>query len=281
MRISYSTLSLWNSCPLKGHFKETLEVEDRVNAKAVFGTIIHMCLEDLNKGVSIENCIERFKDLWDNPDKIGSIIDFWPRNTTYGGLRDKGVEILNLYYDKVKWENRQILATEHKFLVPFGDHELKGVVDLLEVKKAGNGHRTLRICDYKTAGRQPTKIELFLNQQFTVYYYASLQPEFWMGNGPDYPGIPGGEDYFEAFKRINRKAIWVHLMNMKDIDAGPRDDDDFYRLYRLVTEIEKAQDAGVFVPNIGESCVWCPYTDPCGVPIPKELAEEALVTAEV
>jgi RecB family exonuclease len=164
-------------------------------------------------------------------------------------------------------------------LVPFGDHELTGFVDHIEIKKAGNGHRTLRIVDFKTNSKQPNMQALRLDIQFTVYVYAAMQPEFWMGNGPDFPPLPDGEAMYEIAQRLPVKAIWHHLWTGKEIYAGDRDDGDFMRLYRLATEIQKAMDADIFVPNIGEACIWCDYTEPCGIKVPTyEEAQRDMVS---
>lgn len=107
--------------------------------------------------------------------------------------------------------------------------------------------------------------------QFTVYAYASLQPEFWMGfeDDPKYPPMPNGEELYERFLDMPRKPIWYHLWTNKEILAGERDDDDFMRLYRLILEIVNAIEKEVFVPNIsGDSCTYCSFTDICKAVMP-------------
>jgi hypothetical protein len=170
-----------------------------------------------------------------------------------------------------------VLCSEHRFLVPMGDHELEGTVDHVEIKKAGNGHRTLRVVDFKTNSRQPTRVDLRLDIQFTVYMFAVMQPEFWMGNGAEFPGVIGGEDIYDVISRIPARGVWYHLWTAKEIDAGERDDGDFMRLYRLIHEIDKAVKADVYVPNISDACVWCDYTHNCNIEIPDRDKLEAEV----
>lgn len=258
MILRQSTLKIWMLCPLQAKFRTIERLPSRQNAKASFGSIIHYCLEAYNQGTEIDTCIQIFKDFWAEPDRLGVKPDYWPKYTSYGSLREKGIEILQLYHDKNKWENRQVLASEHSFLVPFGDHQLQGSVDHVEVKKAGNGRRTLRIVDFKTTSKAPTIVQLRLDQQFTVYIYASLQKEFWVGNGAEYPGIVDGERLYEELQDVPRRGVWYHLMTNKELNAGPRDDGDFMRLYRSACEIQKAVERDVYVPSIsGESCTWC------------------------
>lgn len=275
MRLSASRLKTWGRCSLQAKFQYVDRLPQRQNAKASFGTIIHKCLESYHNGNDIEKCVEMFREYWEHPEILGVEPDYWPKFTSYGSLREKGVEILREYHEKNKWEHRTTLASEHPFLVPFGDHELTGFVDFLELKKAGNGKRTLRIIDFKTASRVPTKLQLRMDIQFTVYQYASEQPEFFMGNGPDFPGMPNGEQLFEDMQRVPRKVIWYDAMNNKEISAGDRDETDYMILYRTAKEIERAEKAQVYVPKIGEECIFCPYTKECGITIPTYEEVEA------
>jgi CRISPR/Cas system-associated exonuclease Cas4 (RecB family) len=271
MKVNASMVKTWMQCPLQARFKEIEKRESLKNAKASFGTCIHEALELYNNTGDHEAARARFNLTWENPDILGVTPDYWPRFTDFAGLRKKGLEILDKYHDTLKWESREIVATEHKFCVPIGDHHISGVVDLLEVKKTKGGKPALRVVDYKTNSKQPTKDALFMDIQFTTYVYASLQPEFWLGfeDDPKYPPMPNGEALMEHFEGMQRKAIWYHLWQNKEIVVGDRDDDDFMRLYRCITSIVEAIEKEVFVPNIsGDSCTWCSFTDLCKVVIP-------------
>lgn len=259
-------------------FREIDLLPRQQNAKASFGTVIHHCLEMLNNGAELEAALEAFKDLWHNPEKLGVAPDKWPKFTTYGGLRERGLGIIRDYHEMHKWGDREVLATEHHFLVPFGRHELEGSVDCLELRRSGKGKTLLIVNDYKTNTRKPTIAQLTANIQFTTYIYGSLQPEFWLGNGPDFPPIPNGEWLFQTLAQVPRRGMWTHLWSMSEVDAGDRDDDDFMRLYRACEEIERAIEHQVFVPCIsGDTCGLCDYAnDPCPVRVPtrEELAAE-------
>lgn len=258
-------------CSLQAKFKEIENIPYKSSGKAVFGSCIHEALERYNNGIPIEQVIDRFYDTWENPDKLGLTIDYWPRFTTYGGLRKKGKEILALYAEKNAWQKRTIIATEFRYCVPFGDHELSGIVDLVELKQSTKGKMALRIVDFKTSTKPPTLANLRLDIQFTSYIYASLQPEFWTGvpGSEKYVGLPDGEKLFDLYRDVPRRAIWFHLWTNKEIDAGDRDEMDFMRLYRCMNEIEKAVKADIYVPDIsGTNCTYCDFTDICPVTYP-------------
>lgn len=278
MRFRQSTLKTWMACALQARFAHIDKLPQKQNAKASFGTCIHHALAMFNETGDEEAAVEDFQHYWHNPEKLGVEPEVWPKFTTYGGLREQGIQIIRDYVEKLQWEQRTVVAVEHPFLVPFGDHELSGTVDLVEMRKNHKGQDVLRVVDYKTNTRQPTKGELAVNIQFTVYTYATLQREFWTGveGDPDHPPLFNGDFMFGAFSEVARRGIWYHLWTGKEIDAGTRADSDFMRMYRLCQEIARAVELEVYVPTIsGDSCTVCDYANgPCPVQIP-ERAERA------
>lgn len=259
------------TCPLQAHFHYDLHLPDTHNAKATFGNCIHHALDIYNTTQNLDLAIETFKKVWYDPSPLGiNEHGVWPRNTSYGSLRERGILVLQEFHERCKWDQRTVVGTEHKFLVPFGEHELTGAVDLIELRKSGNGKELLKIVDYKSSSYKPSKFDLLLDIQFTIYLYASMQKEFWVGNGPEYAGLPNGEWQFETLKDQPRRAIWYHLWTQQEIDAGGRTEEDFQRLYRLCCEVQRATEAEVFVPRIGEACTFCAYHEWCNIKIPTE-----------
>ena len=137
MRFSASSMQSWMNCPLQAKFKHIERRPSLQHAKASFGTCIHDALEMYNNGVDVDTCVERFKLTWENPEILDVVPDIWP---TYGAgfaaLRKKGIEMLRTYDRVNSYEDREVIGTEIEFLVPFGDHELKGFIDLLEIKRS-------------------------------------------------------------------------------------------------------------------------------------------------
>ncbi len=260
----------WISCPKQMHFKDILKIPEGQHAKTTYGTCIHDALETYNSDGDIKASIERFKETWENPSLLNAEITVWPPKTTWGELKMRGVQALEIFHENSKWETRTILATEHKFVVPFGDHVLSGIVDSLETMGPEKKPKELRVIDYKTSYKTPTHMELRFDIQFSIYLYASQQAEFW-------EGIKDGEEHFERLSGTQRRGVWYSLWNHKMTDVGVRTEEDMMRLYRVLLEIEKAVENEVYVPNLtGESCMWCSYTDYCAVVIPvRHVLDEA------
>jgi hypothetical protein len=266
-----SLLKTYMACPLQAKFASIDKLPGKAGSKATFGSCIHAGLEHYNKTGDVDTAIKIFIEGWENPATLNlPEVETWNKFTAYGSLRTRGVEILKAYHDRMKVEQRSVIVAEHRFLVPFGEHELTGTVDLVSVRKNHRGTQLLTIEDYKTQAKLPNISELALNIQFTVYLYALGQPEFWLGNGDKYPEVPNGEWYYEMFKNMPRRGIWVHLwQNAREMDAGGRDDEDYARLYRLCCEVARAVQFQVFVPHIGEACQLCDYAhSPCPVTPP-------------
>ncbi len=267
MRFSASRLSTWMSCPLKARFHYVDGLPGRTNAKAAFGSIIHNALMVYEQtGRSLEAAITAFLDGWDKVE-----VDYYPRFTTWEGLRDRGPRVLRDFDNRYRYDDAQVLALEHPFLVPIGDHELYGFVDRLELRKSGNGKTLLRVVDYKTNARKPFAPELTMNIQFTAYIYATFHRSFWEGieGSPEFRAIENGEWWFQTLTDVPRRGIWSGVWTGSEHDVGERTDEDFERMHRAMDEIAKAEAAGIYVPNIsGDSCGICDYVTQCRHAIP-------------
>lgn len=252
------------TCPLQAKFKYLDKLPSRQSAAASYGSCVHHALNIYNQTNDLDKALLAFIENWEHPEKLGVVPEDWPKGSSFGGYRQRGIDTLRGYAEHLRWDDRTVLATEHEFLVPFGEFELYGFIDLVELR--GD---ELNIVDYKTNRRQPNLQALQQNIQFTTYTYAAMQPEFWEGTAETPPVHNISPPDLEG---LRVRAIWYHLEKNKEIYAGPRGDQDFMRLYRACLEIKKALANDVFVPNIsGDSCVWCSYTEPCGVTItPKE-----------
>jgi CRISPR/Cas system-associated exonuclease Cas4 (RecB family) len=270
MRVSASMMSTWMKCPLQAKYRYVDRSPQRTSSAMVFGTCVHSAMEFFAEKRDRVEAVEWFLRCWDDPSTIGEKIEYWNKRQNFGSLRERGQLLLEGYFDRFEREDRRIIAVEHPFKVAIGDHEISGKVDLLEWRRSGRGKNQLRITDYKT-GKKPWKDALRNNIQFTAYYYASLQPEFWIGypGDPDNPGLPDGARLYEEFRHQPRQAIWWSLPTDEEIDAGERTDEDFKRMYLCIEEMSRAIEHEVFVPCIsGDTCTMCDFTQECGVVIP-------------
>lgn len=261
---------MWMDCPLKAKFHYVDGLSEPQNAYAAFGSVVHHCMEIYNETNDVEHAVEMFQEYWTHPERLGVEPEVWPKYTSFSKFMQDGITALRNFDDQYRFSERTVLATEHRFLVPFGRHKLTGAIDCLQISEDRRGS-VLEIVDYKTNRKRPFANNLRLNIQFSIYDLASRHRDFWFGSPSDpdnFPPMENGEFYWEMHRNLPRKNTWWGLLQGKEFDAGPRDEADFLRLYRVVNEVEKALEHNVFVPNIsGDSCTWCPYQEPCGLPI--------------
>lgn len=271
MRVSASMLSKWMTCPLQAKFHYIDKIPSRKTSAMVFGNVVHFALEHYHHHKDVDEAVEMFKKAWDDPSELDLNIEVWMRRTSAGSYREKGITLIRDFHERYSRESRTLLASEHPFKVPIGEHEITGYVDFLEVVKSGKGGQLLRIVDLKTGAKQPYFDALRNNIQFTIYDYASRQPEFWLGYPGDetFTGFPNGGEMWDKYRNAKRMGVWWHLSGDKEINVGEREQADFDRLYRVIDEVTRAIEHEVYVPNIsGDSCVWCDHTVECGLTIP-------------
>lgn len=260
MKFSASQLKTWQSCSLQAKFSYIDKKGRSTGSSALFGSCVHEALELLNKGVSLEDAEIYFLDNIQSREP-----DYWNRRTSLTGFKDKGVQMLRDYAAYQELNPADVIASEFRFMVDVGEHQVSGIVDAIELP---HDHSSLDVIDYKT-GRRPILDTLHLDIQMTIYQWASMRREFWTGypgQEDKYQGIENGEEFFEYFKDIPRKAYWFDLKTAEPIYVGDRTGRDFGRLYRLIEQVARAVEYDVYVPTLtGDTCTWCDHTDICPV----------------
>lgn len=274
MRFSPSRLKTWGKCQQQAKFAYIDKIPQKQNAAASYGSAVHLALELYNLSGDMEAAIRTFLYAWDHPEEFGIKPDIWPPRTNFSSYRERGVAVLREYEEIHKWSERTFIASELNFCVKFRDHEFTGIVDSLEYDPKTD---TVIIRDYKS-GFRPNGDNLRMDIQFSIYMYASTQPEFWMGNDTNlerYKGVENGEELYEKYRDSERSGIWYDLRNNKEYNVGPRTIRDYDRLELLCNSVERAYEKEVFVPSIsGDTCRICSYQDIC----PAYLSEEANVS---
>lgn len=259
MIIRQSTIKQFMACPLKYKFEAAGAQREQSSALS-FGSVIHACVEWMEINQDPRGAITMFETMWSNLETFSLAYDYLiPRNTHVGYL-DLGRKILRDHWYIEQSNPDVVLGREHFFVVPMGDHQLQGTADKVVLRKTPTGEYQVCIVDYKTSAKTPTRDYLRHDLQFTVYGYASTQPEFWAN-------IENGEQIFQSMKDAPRTGEWVHLRNSKRISAGTRNEIDYNRLRYAVDQIEASIQCGIFVPDIsGENCEYCEFRQRCGLP---------------
>ena len=243
-------------CPRQFYYQKVLKLGgDQTGSLAVLGSVWHFAVDVYEHyDHDIDLAKRTFVYYWDTPEAIGTHIDFWHKGTSKTNLRKRGIAMLQTYHELAPWRQGRLIGTEIEFLVPIGDHQLRGFIDKLWYRP---GQKRIEVIDFKTGSYVPKKLRH--NIQFSAYCYATMRPELW-------ENIPGFEDGYERFKGWKRSGWWYHARNNKMFNAGTRDVADYKRLRLAIEQLAGAVEHEVYPLDIsGENCGWCPYaTSVCG-----------------
>jgi hypothetical protein len=125
------------------------------NSAAAYGSVMHHALQVFEReravGVTFELALQKsldtFVHYW-HPTAIEAICepvptDGWLPTHSYGALLNRGIDALKKYADLMRYDDHELLATEHTFMVPIlgswdedlgQPHILAGAVDRLAVR---------------------------------------------------------------------------------------------------------------------------------------------------
>jgi len=264
MKVNPSLLKSFQSCAYKYKMaRDNPDVVELQSGAASYGTLVHKCIEMYLLGRPVEDCVDFFNTVWTEPGLMGIQPDYYPPRTSHGAYRTKGIAAIEGFHEEHRWSTREVLATEFRFCIPFGNHFISGIVDALEYDADTD---TLHIIDFKT-GYRPNADNLRFDIQFLSYVIAIRTKGFWCGYEPEiekYTGFPNGEELLARFVDSSVVASWYDLRNSKEYEVGEKTDRDVERLHLLCDQMEKAIERDVFVPTItGDSCRWCAYQEIC------------------
>lgn len=233
MRLSYSSISTYETCPAKYKFQYEDRLPTTSSPALSFGDALHRTLQRFHdRPVPVAPSLDELHEMLD---------DEWVED----GYRDPGEEalyrdharqILTEYHRTNADSFRIPAALEFRFTVEIEGVQLSGVIDRMD-RIPGGGYE---IVDYKTSRRLPPKAVVDRDLQLSVYYMAAK--EIW-GIEPErltlYYLLPG--ERMSTFRT-------------------PADADELRR--RIATVAERIA-AGKFEPRPNPLCDWCDFQQVC------------------
>jgi len=240
MRISYSTLDTYQTCPLKYKFQEIDKIKVPKSKEAFFGTIIHSTMKFIHTpsilSPSLEQALDYFSKLW-NSDVFGS-------EPEERAVFSQGVAIIQNYYRKNNPEDFNIVDLESRFQIDIGEndnkHVVSGIIDRID--KTENGYE---IIDYKTTKKMPAQEKVDNDIQLSIYLHAFLKR---------YPK--------EMDNLTNIKVSLYYLKHGVKLTAM-RTKEHLKESEQLLLDTIKIIESGKFDPIISPLCDWCGYQKYC------------------
>ena len=233
MRLSYSSINTYETCPAKFKFQYEDRVPQARSAALSFGDSLHRALYLFhNRPVPVPPSVGELHDMLEASWVSEGFGDASEEQT----YRDHGRQVLSLYHRENVDAYRIPAALEFRFTIEVEGVALSGVIDRMD-RIPGGGYE---IVDYKTNRRLPPQSRIDQDLQLSIYHMAAR--EIW-GIEPE------------------RLTLYYLLPGQRMTTVRtPADVDELRRRIAIVAE---RIEAGKFEARQNPLCDWCEYQALC------------------
>jgi len=258
LHISHSQIFTYLNCSLKYYFSY---VEGRMPehrpAAMLFGSAIHAAIARYYKGVLKKGKPEPlslyqdlFHDHWNWETEDTGIPITYKDGQNKENMLSEGQLLLKTFYENA--QPMEVFGVEEPYSSVLYDEEgnptdfkLIGIVDCIQRDKEGN----LIIIDNKTANRAYSKDKIEQDLQMTVYSYLAAATRL----------VPAKSE------TLHRFDVLLKLKKSPRMDRyyTTRSAADRKRLAKIINEVLRGIEAGVFFPNPSWMCSDCQYAQAC------------------
>jgi putative RecB family exonuclease len=233
VRLSYSSINTYETCPAKYRFQYEERLPTASSPALTFGDVLHRALFRFHdRPVPVAPSLEELQGFLD---------DEWSDE----GYRDPGEEslyrdharqVLTDYYRENSAQFRIPAALEFRFTIEVEGVALSGVIDRMD-RIPGGGYE---IIDYKTGRRLPPQARVDQDLQLSVYHLAAK--EIW-GIEPE------------------KLTLYFLLPGQRMTTTRTTADADALR--RRIATVSERIAAGKFEPRQNPLCDWCEFQARC------------------
>ncbi len=258
MRLSYTAVDTYQSCPLKYKFREIDRISEPKSKEAIFGTLIHSVLKYVHTPATLsptpDQALDYFSKGW-NSDAYDSELEERAAFT-------QGVEIIQKYFEKNRPADYTIVDLESRFAIEIGDdtsgkHIVSGVIDRID--KTQDGYE---IIDYKTARKMPSQDKVDHDLQLSIYLKAFLKR---------YPSEESNLDKITVSLYYLKHGVKLSSTRTKEqLDTVEEN------ILGVIAAIEEKK----FDPLFSPLCDWCGYQKICPLWKHKFSESQTLETKE-
>jgi RecB family exonuclease len=235
MRLSYSSIDTYETCPAKFKFQYEDRLPGKPSPALSFGDSLHQALFHWhNRPVPVPPPLEELHEILDGVWRRDGYTDQSQEHV----YKDHARQVLSFYHRENAAEYRIPAALEFRFSIEVEGVQINGTIDRLD-RIPGGGYE---IIDYKTNRRLPPMARVEKDLQLSIYYLAAR--EVW-GIDPE------------------RLTLYFLLPGQRmTTTRTPADADELRRRIAIVAE---RVDAGKFEPRENPLCGWCDYQHLCPV----------------
>jgi putative RecB family exonuclease len=233
IRLSYTSLSTYETCPAKFKFQYEDRVPTSPSAALSFGDSLHQALHRFHsRPVPIPPSLPELHEMLEA---------VWVRDGFSGEAEermyyDHGRQVLTQYHRENADRYLIPAALEFRFAIDVEGVRVSGVIDRMD-RIPGGGYE---IVDYKTNRRLPPQAAVDRDLQLSVYHLAAK--EVW-GIEPE------------------RLTLYYLLPGQRMTTA--RTEADLQDLRRRIATVAERIAAGKFEPRQNPLCDWCEYQRLC------------------
>jgi RecB family exonuclease len=242
MRLSYSSINTYETCPAKFRFQYEDRVPQRPSPALSFGDSLHRALHRFHdRPVPVPPSLPELHEMLE----LSWVSDGFADDSEERMYHDHGRQVLAQYHRENVAAYRIPAALEFRFTIEVEGVELSGVIDRMD-RLPGGGYE---IIDYKTNRRLPPRSRIDADLQLSVYHLAAK--EVW-GIEPE------------------RLTLYYLLPGQRM--STTRTSADVDELRRRIGTVAERVAAGKFEPRPNPLCDWCEYQPLC--PVFRHRAEQ-------
>lgn len=252
MRMSYSGLNTYQSCPLKYKYQNIDKIKAPKNIDALFGSSVHASLKFMfQKGPlypAIDQVIDFFRTIWEQK-KLpmeSDALDSSAETVYY----KEGISILEKFYKSNPPWNFNVADMESWFEFDVDDpktdekHTVSGIMDRIDKTEDGG----FEIIDYKTKRKLPSQKDIDNDLQMSIYQLGLMKK---------WPHLSADKI----------KLSFYFLKHGEKISTS-RTPDQIAETKKLILDTirdisEKIKNNGEFPPSPSPLCDWCEYKQIC------------------
>lgn len=240
MRISYSSLETYKTCPLKYKFQEIDKIKTPKSKEAVFGTILHSTLNFIHTPAllspNMEQALDYFSRNWNS--------DVFESELEERAAFSQGVQMIQDYYKKNDPSKANIVDLESRFQIEISEgdekHVVSGIIDRID--KTEDGYE---IIDYKTTKKMPTQEKVDNDLQLSIYLEAFLKR------------------YPKELENIDKIKVSLYFLKHGVKLTATRTVEQLEKTNTLFLDVIKQIEGGKFEAQINPLCDWCGYQNIC------------------
>ncbi len=236
MRLSYSSIDTYKTCPLKYKFSAIDLIKTPKSKEAVFGTVVHATMKFIHTpgllSPSLEQALDYFSRNWNS--------DIFKEEIEERAAFSQGVSIIQNYYRKNDIVQANIVDLESRFNIEVEGHTISGIIDRID--KTEDGYE---IVDYKTAKKMPSQEKVDNDLQLSIYLLAFLSR---------YPKEKENLDKLKVSLYFLKHGVKLSSTRTRDQLENCKKD-----FLEIVSKIEEKK----FEPTVSPLCGWCGYQKMC------------------